>query len=87
MRFGADVDQGSPLCGVQRWRGVVRGWWDALGHPEVAWDDEPIGVHSWRPSPQELVSAPAEPASGGTYAGNPYTFAGRRWPTDGGRQL
>jgi hypothetical protein len=74
---------------VQRWGGTVHGWWDALGHPEVVWDDEPIGVQSWRPAPQELTTATAEPASsGGTYApANPYTFAGRRWPTDGGRQL
>jgi hypothetical protein len=73
--------------GVRRWGGTVRGWWNALGHsePEVVWDDEPIGVRSWRPAPQELNAAP--PQSGGTYAGNPYSFAGRRWPADGGRQL
>jgi hypothetical protein len=75
--------------GVQRWGGTVRGWWEALGHPEVVWDDGPIDVQSWRPTPQELTPAPAGPApAGGTYApADPYTFAGRRWPTDGGRQL
>src|SRR4051812_31007253 len=42
--------------GVQRWGPTVRSWWDALGHqPEVVWDDEPIGVPSWRPEPQELT--------------------------------
>jgi hypothetical protein len=73
--------------GTQRWGGSVRGWWDALGHPEpdVVWDDEPIGVRSWRPAPPEL-DAPPSP-EGGTYGGNPYTFAGRRWPADSGRQL
>jgi hypothetical protein len=72
---------------VRRWGGTVRGWWHALGHrePEVVWDDEPIGVRSWRPATGELNPAPAQ--SGGTYAGNPYSFAGRRWPADGGRQL
>src|SRR5215212_1814681 len=74
--------------GVQRWGGTVRRWWDALGHPEVVWDDGPIGVRSWRPATEELNSAPAaQPRGSSTYAGNPYTFAGRRWPTDSGRQL
>jgi hypothetical protein len=76
--------------GVQRWGGAVRGWWQALGHsePEVVWDDQPIGVRSWRPATGELDPAPAAPAqSGGTYGGSPYTFAGRRWPAGRGRQL
>ncbi|MCW2740280.1 MAG: uncharacterized protein JWR45_702 [Blastococcus sp.] len=75
--------------GVQRWGGTVRGWWDALGSPEVVWDDEPIGVRSWRSAPVKLTDGRAEPPSsaGGTYAGNPYSFAGRRWPADGGHQL
>ena len=68
----------------------MRGWWDALGdQPEVVWaDDGPIGVRSWRPAPQELDAAPSEDAaSQGTYAGNPYSFAGHRWPAGDGRQL
>ncbi len=76
--------------GVQRWGGRVRGWWDALGHPEaeVVWDDEPIGVRSWRPGRAGLTATPADqPPPGGTYAGNPYSFAGHRWPADGGRRL
>lgn len=74
--------------GVQRWGTTARGWWDALGdgRTQVVWDDEPIGVRSWRPGQQELTTADPAP-SGGTYAGNPYTFAGRRWPADPGRQL
>jgi hypothetical protein len=72
--------------GAQRWGGTVRGWWDALGQPEVVWDDEPIGVRSWRPAPLEL-GAEETPPSGGTYAGNPYSFAGHRRPADRGRQL
>src|SRR4051794_17078252 len=75
--------------GAQRWGGTVLAWWHALGsQPEVVWDDDPIGVRSWRPEPLELTGAPAEPPpSGGTYPGNPYTFAGHRWPADRGRQL
>ena len=73
--------------GVRRWGGTVRRCWRALGHPEteVVWDDEPIGVRSWRPATEEQNPAPAQ--SGGTYAGNPYSFAGRRWPTGDGGQL
>jgi hypothetical protein len=74
--------------GAQRWGGTVRAWWDALGHPEVVWDDEPIGVRSWRPAPRELTSGTTGTTPpGGTYTGNPYSFAGRRWPTNRGRQL
>ena len=75
--------------GIQRWGATVRGWWEELGHqPEIVRDEEPIGVRSWRPAPRELTAGPAEDApSEGTYAGNPYSFAGHRWPADGGRQL
>lgn len=72
--------------GARRWGGTVRGWWDSLGHPEVVWDDEPIGVRSWRPAPPQL-DPPAAARAESAYSGNPYTFAGRRWPADGGRQL
>ena len=48
------------------------------------WEDGPIEVTSWRPE----SDAPPSPApSGGTYGGNPYTFAGHRFPTDPGRLL
>ena len=76
--------------GVQRWGSTVRDWWDALGHqPEVVWDDdEPIGVRSWRPARPELTAGPVEATgSQGTYAGNPYSFAGHRWPAEDGHQL
>ena len=73
---------------TQRWGGTARDWWHSIGHPDVVWDDEPIGVRSWRPAPLELSSEPAEvPTTRSTYAGNPYTFAGHRWPADRGRQL
>jgi hypothetical protein len=55
-------------------------------HPHVEWEDGPIGVTSWRPEP-DLPPAPAPTASGGTYGGNPYSFAGRRFPKDPGRLL
>ena len=68
--------------GAQRWLRVRRVRENA-GHAE--WDDAPIEVTSWRPEP----GAPSSPASsgGGTYGGNPYTFAGHRYPKDDGRLL
>jgi hypothetical protein len=48
------------------------------------WEDGTIEVTSWRPG-SDVPSPPAP--SGGTYSGNPYTFAGHRYPTDPGRLL
>ena len=48
------------------------------------WEDGPIEVTSWRP---ESDVPPSPAPSGGTYGGNPYTFAGHRFPTDPGRLL
>jgi hypothetical protein len=55
---------------------------------QAEWDDEPIEVTAWRPTAEEMASPPPRPPPAkGTYGGNPYSFAGRRWPTDDGRQL
>jgi hypothetical protein len=34
---------------------------------EGVWDDEPIGVRSWRPEPLALPAASPPPTTGGTY--------------------
>jgi hypothetical protein len=73
---------------AERWGAPVRSWWDSLGHPDVVLDDgAPVDPTYWRPSPltvtAERVEAPPQP----TYAGNPYSFGGHRWPADRGRQL
>ncbi len=73
---------------AERWGATVRARWDALGRPDVVWDDEaPIDPASWRPAPltvpaERVVDPPKRP-----FAGNPYSFAGHRWPADRGRQL
>jgi hypothetical protein len=73
---------------AQRWGRSVRTWWDELGDAQDVWDDpQPIGVRSWRADPLELTAAPAAAPAGGTYGGDPYTFAGRRWPAEPGGQL
>jgi hypothetical protein len=74
--------------GAQRWGRDVRAWWDTLGDAHDAWDDpQPLGVRSWRAEPLELTAAPTAAPAGRTYAGSPYTFAGRRRPTEPGRRL
>ena len=52
---------------------------------EVVWDDEPIGVRSWRPEPIALPAAAASASPGGTY----YTpsSAVPPFPEDPGPQL
>jgi hypothetical protein len=72
--------------GLRRWQQVRA---EQAGEPpvEAHWDDEPIEVTAWRPTPEELAEPTPPPASRGTYPGNPYAFGGRRWPTDPGRQL
>jgi hypothetical protein len=68
--------------GAQRWLRAQRAREDA-GYAES--DDAPIEVASWRPEP--AAELPPAPSPGGTYGGNPYTFAGHRFPKDPGRLL
>jgi hypothetical protein len=81
--------------GRQRWGPALRAWNEerlrlaaeaaAENWAEVVWDDEPIGVRSWRREPLTLpATVPSAPA-GGTY----YTPAtpGRPFPEEPGRQL
>jgi hypothetical protein len=61
----------------ERWGPALRAWHEqrlrlaaeANGDEwaEVVWDDEPIGVRSWRPEPLALPAAAPSPSSGGTY--------------------
>jgi hypothetical protein len=61
----------------ERWGPALRAWneerlrlaAEAAGEPwaEVVWDDEPIGVRSWRPEPLALPGREAEASPVGTY--------------------
>jgi hypothetical protein len=74
--------------GLRRWQQVRAERADLVDPPvEAHWDDEPIEVTAWRPTPEELAEPALPPAAGGTYRGNPYAYGGRRWPSDPGRQL
>jgi hypothetical protein len=48
--------------------------------------DEASGVTAWRPAPLAVTSERAEPPPT-QYEGNPYSFAGHRFPKDPGRLL
>jgi hypothetical protein len=70
MVVGADL-------GRQRWGPALRAWNDERlrlaaeardqNWAEADWDDEPIGVRSWRPEPLALPAAAPSPSPGGTY--------------------
>jgi hypothetical protein len=80
--------------GRERWGPALRAWnAERLrlaaeareDRAEVVWDDEPIGVRSWRPEPLALPAATASPSSAGTY----YTsnVPNPPFPEEPGRQL
>jgi hypothetical protein len=60
-----------------RWGPALRAWYEerlrlaaeAAGEPwvEAEWDDEPIGVRSWRPEPIALPAPAASASPAGTY--------------------
>ncbi|MCW2704713.1 MAG: hypothetical protein JWQ37_2708 [Blastococcus sp.] len=52
---------------------------------EVSWDDEPIGVRSWRPAPLALPAPPATAPPGGTFY-TPSTY-GPPFPEEPGQQV
>jgi hypothetical protein len=51
---------------------------------EVVWDDEPIGVRSWRPEPLALPAAAVPPPSGTYYTPS---VTSPPFPEEPGRQL
>jgi len=81
--------------GRARWGPALRAWNEerlraaaegklATSWDEVSWDDEPIGVRSWRPEPLALP-APAPSSPGGTYY-TPSTY-GPPFPEEPGPQI
>ena len=52
---------------------------------EVTWDDEPIGVRSWRPEPLALPASAPTPSPAGTFY-TPSTY-GPPFPEEPGRQI
>ena len=74
--------------GARRWRRSMEAWrLERAGVQGEIWD-EPINVTAWRAAPlaisaQRVEEPPRRPA----YTGNPYSFAGHRFPKDPGTLL
>jgi hypothetical protein len=73
--------------GAQRWRRSMEAWHlERAGlHGETR--DEPIGMTSWRPAPLVISAERVEEPPKRAYTGNPYSFAGYRFPKDPGTLL
>ncbi len=74
--------------GRKRWGRSMAAWSAQRAHSDAELWEEPLEVRSWRPAPlavsAERVAAPPPPKG---YTGNPYSFAGRRFPKDPGSLL
>ena len=73
--------------GVKRWGPSVRARLAERAHPEAEIWDEPIEVRSWRPEPLAVTAERVEEPPKKSYRGNPYSFAGYRFPKDDGTLL
>lgn len=74
--------------GARRWRRSMAAW--QLEHSALDGEiwDETISVTSWRPAPLAVSAERVEEAPRPrAYTGNPYSFAGHRFPKDPGRLL
>ena len=81
--------------GRERWGPALRAWNEErlrlaaeaarADWADVAWDDEPIGVRSWRREPLALPAPVTGTPAGGTYY-TPSTY-GPPFPEEPGRQL
>jgi hypothetical protein len=74
--------------GARRWRRSMEAWRRERAAVEGEIWDETIGVTSWRPgslaiSAERVDDPPRRPG----YTGNPYSFAGHRFPKDPGTLL
>lgn len=72
---------------VKRWRRSMAAWhaqWTE--HQGELWD-EPMGVASWRPAPLAISAERVDEPGERGYRGNPYSFAGHRFPKDPGTLL
>jgi hypothetical protein len=73
--------------GRKRWGTSVTAWLAERNHVEAEFWDEPIEVRSWRPEPLAITAERVEEPPKRSYRGNPYSFAGHRFPKDPGTLL
>lgn len=73
---------------VTRWGPSAKHWIAQRTAVEAeVWDDEPIGVRSWRREPLAVTAERVEEPPKQSYRGNPYSFAGHRFPKGDGKLL
>ena len=71
----------------KRWGRSMLAWHAERAEQAEIWD-EPIGVWSWRAAPLAITAERVdEPLPQTGYRGNPYSFAGHRFPKDPGTLL
>jgi hypothetical protein len=74
--------------GARRWRRSMVAWRRERAAVEGEIWDETIGVTSWRPGPLAICAERVDhPPRRPGYTGNPYSFAGHRFPKDPGTLL
>src|SRR5829696_10594009 len=73
--------------GRKRWGPSVAAWLAERAHPGAEILDEPVEVRSWRPAPLAVTAERVEAPPATSYTGNPYSFAGHRFPKDDGTLL
>lgn len=74
--------------GARRWRRSMEAWRRERAAVEGEIWDETIGVTSWRPGPLAISAERVDhPPRRPGYTGNPYSFAGHRFPKDPGTLL
>jgi hypothetical protein len=73
--------------GAKRWGRSMAAWrLEQNGVDGEIWD-EPIGATSWRPAPLAVSAERVDVPPKAAYSGNPYSFAGHRFPKDPGTLL
>jgi hypothetical protein len=74
--------------GRKRWGPSVAAWLAERTHVEAEIvDDGPLRTYSWRPEPLAVTAERVEQPPAKSWTGNPYSFAGHRFPKDDGTLL
>ncbi|SNR29871.1 hypothetical protein [Blastococcus mobilis] len=73
--------------GARRWRRSMAAW--RLQQAELRGEirDEPVTVASWRPAPLAVTAERVDESRKASFTGNPYSFAGHRFPKNPGTLL
>jgi hypothetical protein len=73
--------------GARRWRRSMTAWRLERADVDAEIWDGPVTVTSWRPEPLAISAERVDGRPKPTYTGNPYSFAGHRFPKSPGRLL